>query len=173
MELYAAAAPLRDAAPALRWTPSERLHLTLKFLGNMPDAAVAPLGAALRGVAGAHSSVPLVIRGAGAFPTLRRPNVVWAGVEPATRLELLQHDVEVALAALGVPVEGRAFRPHVTLARVREPMAREEARLLTREVRRFRFDFQGEVSSLDLIQSSLSQRGAIHRRIMSATLRAG
>lgn len=171
--LHAAAAPLRDAAPGLRWTPAGRLHLTVKFLGDTPQDRVGPLEGALRDVARAHAAVPLVIRGAGAFPTLRRPRVVWAGVDPAPRLELLQHDVESAFAALGIPVEGRAFRPHVTLARAGAPIALETARALARAVRRFDFGFEGDASSLDLMQSSLTTGGARYVRIATATLRAG
>lgn len=171
--LHAAAAPLRAAAPDLRWIPAERLHLTVKFLGATPAQMVEPLGAALRAVAGNHAAVPLVVRGAGAFPTLRRPRVVWAGVEPAPRLELLQHDLETALATLGIPVEGRAFRPHVTLARVKAPLAPDGVRALARAVRRLGYESGEDVSSLELMQSSLTQQGPRYRCLVSAPLRAG
>lgn len=171
--LHSAAAPLRDAAPDLRWTPADRLHLTVKFLGETPETSVGTLEGALHDVARTHGGVPLVIRGAGAFPTLRRPNVVWAGVDPEPRLELLQHDVEIALDRLGFPIEGRAFRPHVTLARVGAPVALVTARALARAVRRLDVELEGCASSLDLMQSNLTTGGARYRRIATATLRAG
>lgn len=171
--LHRAAAPLRRAAPDLRWTDPERLHLTIRFLGDTEEAMVGPVGDAVRTVAAAHAAVPLVIRGAGAFPTLRRARVVWAGVEPSGRLELLHHDVEVALDALGIPVEGRPFRPHVTLARVKAPLDAEVTRALARAVRRFDFESEDPVSSLDLMQSSLTQEGSTYRCLVSAPLRAG
>lgn len=165
--------PLRDLEPALRWTPADRLHLTVKFLGACAPDQIAVIGAALRDVARNHAGVPLVVRGAGAFPTLRRPRVVWAGVEPSPRLELLQHDVETALAAAGFPLEGRAFRPHVTLARVPAPLPPERARSLARLLRQFTWDHEGAVSSLDLMQSSLTQDAPRYRCLDSVPLRAG
>ena len=173
MRLYAAAQQLRDAAPDLRWVAPDRLHLTVKFLGSTPEHVVPALITVLQSVAHRHVGVPMVVRGAGAFPTLRQPSVVWAGVDPAPRLELLQHDVEAALADLGFPLEGRTFRPHVTLARVKAPLAVPAARALRAAVRRFRFVSEDDASSLDLMQSSLTQRGPSYRCVASAPLRAG
>lgn len=170
--LYEAAAPLRAAAPRLRWVPAERLHLTVKFLGDTEPAHVGPLVAALGEVAGRHRDVPLVLRGAGAFPTLRRPRVVWCGVDPDPRLELLQHDVEEACAAVGFPVEGRAFRPHVTLARVKVP-ADAGGGALARAAGAFAFEDEGTASSLDLMESTLTREGATYRCLLAAPLRAG
>jgi 2'-5' RNA ligase len=134
---------------------------------------IEPIGAALHAVAATHAAVPLVIRGAGAFPTLRRARVVWAGVDPAARLELLQHDLEVALDALGIPIEGRAFRPHVTLGRVKSPLDAAVREALARAARGFDFESEGPASSLDLMQSSLTQQGSAYRCLISAPLRAG
>ena len=171
--LHGAAQTLRDAAPELRWVPPDRLHLTVKFLGGTPEATVPMIVSALRAVAQCHPAVPVVLRAAGAFPTLRTPAVVWAGVDPAPRLELLQHDVEAAMAGLGFPLEGRAFRPHVTLARIKAPLAPGPARALRAAVRRFGFESEEDASSLDLMQSSLTERGPGYRCVASAPLRAG
>lgn len=145
----------------------------MKFLGDTPDTLVPPLAAALRSAARNHQDVPLVLRGVGAFPTLRRPRVVWAGVDASPRLELLHHDVEEACAALGVPVEGRAFRPHVTLARVKAPLDPATARALARGVDGFAFGDEGTASSLDLMHSSLTREGPTYRCLASFSLLAG
>lgn len=171
--MYEAAGPLRAAAPALRWIPAARLHLTVKFLGDTPDDVLPSLEEALRAATGNHGEVPLVVRGAGAFPTLRRPRVVWMGVDPSPRLELLHHDVEAACASLGFPVEGRAFRPHITLARVKAPLDPRTARALARAVGDLAFEDEGVVSSLDLMQSTLTPQGPDHRCLASFSLRAG
>lgn len=171
--LHEAAAPLRAQAPDLRWTPAERLHLTVKFLGDTPADLVAPLGDAIRDVAARHGDVPLVLRGAGAFPTLRRPRVVWCGVEADPRLELLHHDVEEACASLGFAVEGRAFRPHVTLARVKAPLDAVTSRALAKAMSRFTYEDEGTASSLDLMESTLTRDGSRYRCLLAAPLRAG
>jgi RNA 2',3'-cyclic 3'-phosphodiesterase len=161
--LHEATAPLREAAPrAVAWVRPEGVHLTLKFLGDVEEPRVAHVEAALRRVAAAHAVVRVAIGGVGAFPSLARPRVVWAGVEASPRLELLQHDVEAACAALGFEVEGRAFRPHVTLGRVRPNASAEPLRALA--VAASRCDPRADVMvpTLDLMASTLMAGGARH-----------
>lgn len=126
--LHTAMQPLRTVAPEIRWVDEPRIHLTMKFLGEHPDDAVAPLVGALEMVAGGYDPIVLELGGLNAFPNLRQPRVVWLGVNADPKLELLHHDVETACAALGHSVEGRAYRPHVTLGRVRD-RARDPARI--------------------------------------------
>ena len=166
--LYDATAPLREAAPrGVAWLRPEGLHLTLKFLGDVEEARVADVASALARVAAGHAAVRVVVSGVGAFPSLARPRVVWAGVEATPRLELLQHDVEAACAALGFEVEGRAFRPHVTLGRVR-PAARasdaavESLRALAAAASHVAPSADVAVPTLDLMGSTLMPGGARH-----------
>lgn len=146
--ILAAVAPLQalEASPAtegathardraLAWVPAQKLHLTLKFLGDADEERVARLVRAANNVAARHRPFELTLGGVGAFPNFRRPRVVWLGMESEPRLELLHHDVEVAAADVGYELEGRPFRPHVTLARVREQLPAERARTLARAPR--------------------------------------
>jgi RNA 2',3'-cyclic 3'-phosphodiesterase len=156
---YEAAAPLRAAAPAVGWVAERNLHLTLKFLGEVPGGG----DEIVRGVqeaAGRHAGMTLSIGGFGAFPNMRRPRVVWLGVAAEPRLELLHHDVEVACAALGFAVEGRPFRPHVTLGRVKGAMSPDEARALAVAARSARFRAGSAVESVDVMRSELSPGGS-------------
>ena len=116
--LHAAMEPLRVAAPSARWVDRDRIHLTIKFLGEQPESAVAPVIDALAAVARRYDPIPLEVGGLNAFPNLRAPRVVWAGVHADAKLELLQHDIEHACEALGHEIEGRAYRPHITVGRV-------------------------------------------------------
>ena len=124
--LVASTADLRAQAPELSWTAESRLHLTLRFLGETPEDAASRIPAAIDAVATAHRAFSMRLRHVGAFPNFRRARVVWMGVEPEPRLELLHHDVELACDRLGFGIEGRPFRPHVTLARVRTRVAEDE-----------------------------------------------
>lgn len=170
--VHAAAAPLRAAAPELAWVDASRLHLTLKFLGEQPDDAASRVAAALDEVAAGHAAFPSSLGDFGAFPNFRRARVVWIGMEADPRLELLHHDVEVACDRLGVPVEARAFRPHVTLARVRQAPGVESLRALSREARRAsRSRFATAVRSIDLMRSTLRPEGAAYARLHSSPLR--
>jgi len=119
-----AQAGLRAAAPraAVRWVDPAGMHLTLKFLGEVPEERLPALQGALTEVVTRRPALALAARGLGGFPNARRPRVVWMGIagdgEALGRTAVV---VEAALVPLGFPAEARPFRGHVTLARVRSP----------------------------------------------------
>jgi RNA 2',3'-cyclic 3'-phosphodiesterase len=161
--VWDAAAPLRDSVNNIGWVAEAKIHLTLRFLGQMDEAAVPELAAAVTEVARTHAAPVIQLSGIGAFPGFRNPRVVWMGVEPEPRLELLHHDVEVACARLGFELEGRPFRPHLTLGRVRKrgtPAALERLRAAADEVR-YTDDFFAQ--SLDVMESVPSPAGSTYR----------
>jgi 2'-5' RNA ligase len=110
---------LRRTAWPVRWVGEVGLHLTLKFLGEVPQERAGAIEEALRFAAEGTGPLPLRLNELGAFPTANRPRVLWVGVETPPGLELLQDRVERRLAEIGFPPEGRPFRPHITLGRVR------------------------------------------------------
>jgi RNA 2',3'-cyclic 3'-phosphodiesterase len=167
-----ATAPLREIVPDAGWVSEDRLHLTLKFLGEQPESLVPPLTAAMGEIAGRHWPVPMRFRGVGAFPNLRRPHVIWVGIEPTPKLELLQHDVEAGCAALGVEVEGKPFRPHLTIGRLRGTEDREAVRELARVAREIGVRAHTVVSAIDLVQSTLTPAGRRYERLAQAPLRS-
>lgn len=170
--VHAAAAPLRAAAPELAWADESRLHLTLKFLGEQADELVPRLAAVLDQVASGHTVLRSSLGEFGAFPNFRRARVVWIGMEADPRLELLHHDVELACDRLGVPVDARPFRPHVTLARVRQAAGVESLRALSRAARGAAGSrFPTSVRSIDLMWSTLRPVGAAYTLLHSSTLR--
>lgn len=123
-ELDAAVAPLRAARPALRWTGPLDWHLTLAFLGEVAEPVLAGLCVRLERAAGRHPAQELAIRGGGAFPRAARATVLWAGVDAdAAALAALAASVAAAARRAGAPPpdEGRRYRPHITIARCREP----------------------------------------------------
>jgi 2'-5' RNA ligase len=170
--LSEATAPLRAVVPDAAWVAEDRLHLTLKFLGEQPETLVDPLTATVAEIAARHWPVPMRLRGVGAFPNLRRPKVVWVGIEPAPKLELLQHDVEEGCAALGVEVDGKPFRPHLTIGRLRGTEGREALRQLGRVARQIRFRADAVVSGIDLVRSTLTSAGPRYERLARAPLRS-
>jgi 2'-5' RNA ligase len=148
-----------------------RLHLTLKFLGDQTEPVAATVSAAIDEVARRHRPFSVSVGGAiGAFPNFRRARVVWMGIEREPRLELLHHDVEVACESLGFELEGRAFRPHLTLARVKERTEEKELRKLARASKDVTYEEEVSIASLDLMQSTLNPKGARYERLHSASL---
>lgn len=126
--------PLNALQPlheAIRINPVERLHLTLHFLGHLPRADVEQLQPALAPVVARHRRFRLAARGVGAFPDIRRPRVLWAGIAGAdlARLIALQADMGDALRTAGLTLQDR-FDPHLTLARVHRPLKAPERDLL-------------------------------------------
>ena len=171
-DIASATASLRETIPELAWVREHLLHLTLKFLGEQPEEIVARLQPALESVACRHRVLTMALAGLGDFPNFRRARVVWLGVGQDPRLELLHHDVEVECEKLGFEVEGRPFRPHLTLARVRQPLAVERARVLSREAKRIKYHTEFVVHSLDLMRSDLSAAGPTYTTLVPAALRS-
>lgn len=164
--------PLREAAPRLKWVAADRVHLTVRFLGEQPIERLPAIRAAVDTATAGHAEVPLALGGLGAFPNFRRARVVWLGVAPDPRLELLHHDVEDACVGLGLEPEGRAFRPHVTLARVPDRAEERELKALHGLARSFHFEEHVDVSSVDLMVSELAPEGPRYRLLHSSPLGA-
>jgi 2'-5' RNA ligase len=151
-EIFDATEPVRRTLPDARWVEPELLHLTVKFLGSRDPSTVGDIVQRMDRVASAYRAIPFEIGGMGAFPNLRRPAVVWMGVQADAKLELLNHDVESACADMGIPVDGRPFRPHITLGRIR--MARPESvRELASACNGINYRQHSRVHSLDLMMS--------------------
>jgi 2'-5' RNA ligase len=172
-EVSAATAVLRQCAPNASWVDEPLLHLTLKFLGEQPDDRIDDIQAAVARVAGRHRELVMALGGIGAFPNFRRARVVWMGIAQEARLELLHHDVEVEYEKMGIEVEGRPFRPHLTLARVKQSLTDDEVKTLSRAAREtdYRTDFI--VRSVDLMRSDQTAAGPAYTTLVSAALRSG
>jgi 2'-5' RNA ligase len=140
----------------------------MKFLGECPEAAIPSLLDALAGVARSYDPVPLELGGLNAFPNLRQPRVVWLGVTADPKLELLHHDLETACAALGYPVEGRAYRPHVTLGRVRDRVS--DAGRIAATARGIRYHMELNAEALDLMVSEHVEHAPRYRVVGSVPL---
>jgi 2'-5' RNA ligase len=110
---------LREADADVRWEGPDKLHVTLKFLGDVPEDRIVPLGEAVAAAVQNIRPFTLVYRGAGCFPESGPPRIVWAGTEPNEDLQALFRVVEEACSALGFPRETRRFHPHITLGRVK------------------------------------------------------
>ena len=171
--IHTAIEPLRALVPELAWVDPGRLHLTLKFLGEQGADRVPVVADALALVAASHRELRVEVNGIGAFPNFRRARVVWMGVEQDARLELLHHDVEVECERVGFELEGRPFRPHLTLARVARSVSEDRLRELGRAARRIEFRAEIVVRSIDLMQSELCTAGSSYTTLVSAALRSG
>jgi 2'-5' RNA ligase len=162
--LAAAAEPLLAGVQGARQVVEENLHVTLRFLGEVEDTALQALLGPLAAAAGRVPAGTAQAEGWGAFPSPGKPRVVWCGITRGReRLEALEREVSAAIAPHGFPPEGRAYHPHITVARVRPGRGRgrraRDAELAGRlEAARSFGDFG--VSRLTVFRSHLSPSGA-------------
>ncbi|MBA2440853.1 MAG: RNA 2',3'-cyclic phosphodiesterase [Rubrobacter sp.] len=149
----------------VRWLPPENVHLTLKFLGEVPEDALAAVSAALDGACGEHGPFGVELPDFGAFPSRERAKAVWAAVGAGSgELGALAADIEGALEGLGFPREKRPYLPHATVGRARGRPARLPEAEATGEPLGFR------VRSVELVRSRLLPSGAVYSVLSSSPL---
>ncbi len=164
-------AALAGASADVKWVEPHNLHLTLKFLGDVPQQEIARVCQATARGAAEVESFELDVRGAGAFPQAARPRTVWLGAgEGAEQMVVLHDRVETALAKLGYREEHRRFQPHLTIGRVRGAGSgiAELGRLLQQQA-----DFAAgrmTVSKVTLFASTLTPDGPIYELLGTGPL---
>jgi 2'-5' RNA ligase len=171
-----AQAQLRAAAPpgSVRWVRVEGIHLTLKFLGPVPASQIDAITAAIAAAARSVPSFTLTLGGAGCFPNLKHPRVVWIGInEPTGRLNSLQRAVESHISPLGYPSEERGFQPHLTLGRVARDATPTDLKRLGELVAAADIGVLGQVTvaQIALIKSDLKPGGAEYTALQYARLK--
>ncbi len=110
---------MRGLSKSVRWVPPDHVHLTLKFLGEASAAKLLKIQESLQLLCSRHAPFALKVNGAGGFPDLRRPNVLWVGIDESGPLSILNRDIEQSMAELGFKREAKRFSPHLTVGRVR------------------------------------------------------
>ena len=152
------------------WARRATLHLTLKFLGDVEETELPEVVAAVARASRRVSAFGFETRSLGAFPSPRRPRVLWLGIEPVEELFALQEAVESELEELGFPREKRRFHPHVTLGRVRDPSAESVQDVLDELVAPKE---RVEVLEIRVMRSTLRPGGAIHELVEAIPLDSG
>lgn len=161
---------LKATRAEIRWAEPGGLHLTLKFLGDIDEAGALRVQAVLEDVAGRHRAFPLRAEGTGVFPGERNPRILWVGFAAEPGLMALQAELERALEAEGFALEERAFKPHLTLGRVKGPRRIGDA--VAELKRRGGEDLGGMTAGkVALFESRLRPEGAEYRIVSEATLR--
>lgn len=163
----------RDEHRFVKWADPGGIHLTLKFLGNIPSNRVPEITEAMKRAAQGVSPFLLEISGLGAFPNLKQARVLWVGVGgELDRLSTLQQNIDSALAVLGFPKEERPFVPHLTLARIREGTSAPERKGFGELVGSATFEdkYPVEVEAIKLMRSQLTPAGALYSCLSVAGL---
>jgi len=156
----------------IRWVPSENMHLTLKFLGNISPANLDMVTQMIRAEADSYQPFVMQVGGLGCFPSPKRPRVIYIGLQAPAELEALQHGIESATTRLGYESEERSFSPHLTVGRVRQNILASDQQKIQRALEETQIDSLGtaRVDSLHLYNSELKPTGSVYTRLFSAPL---
>lgn len=150
---------LAATLPSIRWVQPQTLHLTMAFLGDLSEESLEKIGKSMLSIGDILAPVDVTVGGLGAFPSLKRPRVIYLGLEGGQPLLDLQASVTDMLNKLQVPWDDKPFKPHLTLGRCRQPVSHIEQRL---------DPFMGSqcgplhISRLVLYESQLTAQGASH-----------
>jgi 2'-5' RNA ligase len=110
----------RSLTGVVRWAKPGSIHLTLKFFGNITERDIRNIDDALKAKAPALAPIPIAVGTMGVFPNLSRPRVLWVGLTTGLKeLTATQAEIEAALEAAGFAREERAYRPHLTIGRMK------------------------------------------------------
>lgn len=150
---------LQHGLPGVRWTPVEQLHLTLKFIGEVPPRALERIRELLDSVQG--EPFDLSLHGVGQFSRKGMQPVLWIGVKNPEPLQNLQTQIERVLVPEEIPKEKRRFVPHITIARVKQ-LHHERMENYMKEFSHFESSVF-RVEDFHLFSSTLQPAGAIHR----------
>lgn len=162
---------LTRSLTGIRWVVQENLHFTLKFLGAVEEEKITSIIKAVGRVVRPAQPFSLTAGGIGVFPDIRKPRVLWVGLE-AQGLQTLSQEVEAALEPLGFAPEKRGFKPHLTIGRWRNFTAK--AQRLKEEIDHWKDqDFgQSTVEEVVIFQSILKPNGAVYSPLQIITLGA-
>lgn len=157
---------LRKSVPEAQasWSRPDNIHLTLKFLGEIPQTRVEELSRAAANAATDQGSFPISVHGSGVFPTHGQPRVLWIGIEDLKgKLGEVYRRLEDECAKVGFKKEERPFHPHLTVARLRKP---QHARTLADAHKAMEFEpAEWTVSELLVIRSELSSNGSKYTNV--------
>jgi 2'-5' RNA ligase len=154
----------------VRWVSPEKIHLTLKFFGNIDESKIEPIVKAIEGPIKTILPFHLMVRGVGAFPHLKNPRVIWMGlVDGEDILSSLQKQLENELEKIGFQPENRPFHPHLTLGRVKSSKGREE---LVKGIEKYKEKEFGDfdVDRVGFLKSDLRPTGPIYTSLRELKL---
>jgi len=171
--IHRATRALREGDLPVRWVEVDNFHVTLKFLGEVRPDRIGRVQGALERVAASTQPFSVALGGFGAFPTVRKPRVVWLGVNATPELRCLKQDLEWTLSEVGFDPETRAFHPHLTLGRAGAQDGAGAFRGLDETLAGMRFGSELPVRTLDLMRSHISREGARYSVLSSAKLVGG
>ncbi len=168
-------ASIKEVVPrdVIRWVQEDNIHLTLKFLGNVPSNDLKEIANSIQRLAARHAAFAFEVVSFGCFPNLNSPRTLWIDIrEPSGALSSLQSDLEDELAGLGFPRERRRYHPHLTIGRVKRNVHRDAITALAESLTQVKVGRIGvvQVRDIRLMRSDLHPTGAVYSQLSAAAL---
>jgi len=160
------------AGESLKWVSTDNLHLTIKFIGDLPDEKLDPLKNLLTETLIDQGGFSIDIQGLRMYPNPKKPRVIWLGIVGGEPLTEIHNALESTLKPLGIPPEKRAYTPHLTIARVKRQTDPETAKLIGAVFSQFRVDSLG-ITTIDkvcLYKSILTPKGPVYTPLHMVSL---
>lgn len=156
----------------VRWVPSDNIHLTFKFLGDVSPSSLDLIKQMLVTEASQVQPFEVQIEGLGSYPNSRRPRVLWVGLNAPAALVALQHSIEAAAARLGFETEEREYSPHLTIGRVRQNISASEQQKIRTALEDTQIGNLGaaQVDEILLFKSDLQPTGSLYTKLFTAPL---
>jgi 2'-5' RNA ligase len=164
-KIYVCIEKMKSAGADVKWIPPENLHLTLKFLGDTTEELLKSVNERLISLSKSHNRFSLQVSGAGAFPNIKYPKVVWLGIHDSEEIIKLQHDIDESMEGLGFKRDDKKFTPHLTIGRVKSMRNKD---VLIKELATLKeADFgKIEVNNITMMKSELKPGGAEHSKLI-------
>ena len=160
---------LSDLGPGVKAVDTSHLHVTLKFLGDTEESFVPKLNDIMSSAINGIKPLTITLRGSGTFPPKGNARVVWVGLEGAEPLGVIASRLEASCRELGFEPEGRAFKPHLTLARIKDPKASSSAILLAERYSSSEFG-SVKVDKILLKKSVLGPQGPTYTTVLTSPM---
>jgi len=161
---------LKKSDAHIKWVTENQMHLTLKFLGNIEEVNVQKISDVLKSIADNFKAFMIQFSKIGAFPTIKRPRVIWIAIEKGSEsLKLLANKIETELEKLGFEKEDRDYKAHLTLGRVKSLKNLPE---LTNLINQSALELSDDITidKILLFQSTSTPKGAIYTRLTEHAL---
>lgn len=157
--IYDALAPFRAAGYPVQWLEADEFRVPLKVLGDVRPEARPGIEKAIARVAAATRPFSLVLTGIGAFPTLRRPEMIWLGADPTPALRCLKQDLEWGLSPHGLERETRAFLPHIQIGLTVGSEGAGDFRGLDDRAQSLGLRIETRVQSVEIVRAQATKQG--------------
>lgn len=159
----------------VRWVPVRNIHLTLKFLGEISSSGLEAVQKVLTKEASEFQPIEAIVEGLGAYPSARRPRVIWVGLTAPPDLGRFQRDLDLAMAPLGFAPDEHPFSPHLTLGRVRQNPSSRDLESIRNQLQTVQVGKVGvlPLAAVHLFRSDLLPSGAVYSKLFSAQFGPG